>query len=323
MQFIKELGAGLTKKGLLYEQNGEKIVLLKEVRKSKRRSFIWQARKEANITQKLPQHMRCDIRTVRVKRLRGEWEVTAHYVEGEPLTRELFATLSAEQKDKLVADFAEFLLTLHSLPVCMMDERYADETDGIGIRYLLGAFFYKLFCFKKDYLSLKKPWKNPYGTRAFRRLREKLYRSLSFAPQEIEWMEQAVADVCHAPDLFAYIGVCMDDFSGSNFLYDKQTERLGALDLCCPYKGNLYYDFSNIYWWMGKEFLQALIAHYNTLATQREVHLPKSKAYPLRIEYAKALKLRAVWLLQRAAKFPDCKDEIIDLLHEIYSPAQS
>lgn len=314
MEFIRELGHGLTKKALLYEKNGEKIIKLEAVRDSKKRPLLWQCRHEANITQNMPP-IRCDIRTVHVKYKEGQWEVTANYVEGEPLTKELFASMTPAQKDQCLTDFAELLLTLHSLPVSKMDERYAEETDTRGPRYLLGAFLYKLYCFKKQYLSLKRPWRNPFATRGFMKVKERIYKKLSFNSEERKLTERLIHAINTTPEVFSYMGVCFVDLSSSNIIYDRSAERLAALDICGFYRGNIYYDFLGMLGWIGEEFTELSIRHYNKLAEQRNVHLPKCKAYPLRIDFTMLMHLRLLtvfrqlkeekhkqWFLTQAAK---------------------
>ena len=317
MQLIKELGNGATKKAFLYEADGQRIVILQAVRKSKQRSLIWQARREANITQNLPP-LPCDIRTVYVKRRQGKWEVSAHYVEGEALDKQLFDTLTQEDKEKLITDFAEFLIALHSLPVDMLGERYADEADKRGLRYYLGAFCYKIYCLKKTYLSLKKPWENPYKTRKFAKEKNSLYRQLDLTPAATDQLESVLRAVCKHPDLFAYAGVCFGDFFGSNFVYNKVTRQIGILDFVCSYKNNIYSDFAGILTWMGEEFTQHLIQTYNTLAQQRRVKLPKCTAPTPEIDFTMVQHLAALWLFPRAAKNPKRKEELLALLQALY-----
>lgn len=315
---IRELGRGCTKKAYLYEQNGEKKIILQAVRRSKKRSFLWQVRKEANITRKLPQ-MRCDIRTVYVVRKCGRWEVSAHYVEGEPLNAELFGSLSEKGKKSLLADFAEFLLTLHVMRVSMLDERYADATDApLSPLYLLGALGYKIFCLKKTWLSLRNPQKNPYATRKFARKKAKLCRAFAFSAGEVQRLEKTLRAVCAQPRLFGYVGVCFGDFFGSNFLYDKESGRLAALDFTCQYKGNIYEEFVSIYMWMGKEFTQKLLHCYNALAAKRNVRLPSCPAYPLELDCAMVQHLVALRLFQMMPQSPANKEKVLDILHELY-----
>lgn len=317
MQFVKELGCGATKRGMLYEHEGKKIVILEAVCKSKKRSFLWQSRREANITQNLPS-LCCDIRTVRVRRIQGKWQVSAHYVEGEPLTPEWFCTLSEEKQTKLLADLAEFLISLHSLRITKLDERYADETDHAGVLYLLGAFFYKCFCFKKHYLSLQKPWKNPFKSSKFEREKRAIFRRYDFAPHEKAQVEKVLDSISAHPELFSYMGVCFGDFFSSNILYNPQTSQLGVLDFVCSYQNNIYEEFAGIYVWMGKDFTKALLSRYNDMAAERDVHLPKCSAYPLRFDYVMVQHLAAMQFFRKIHKKPQYKDCLLSLLQELY-----
>ena len=319
MKLIKELGAGFTKRAFLYEkEDGEKVVVLKPINKSRRRWFSWQTSQESNITQKLPP-MRCNVRTLRVRKVKGEWEVIGNFVEGEPLSRRLYESLDPQKQAQLITDFADFLINLNLMNISKLDERYADEVDKITLPHILGGIYFKLYCWKRHFLSLNKPWKNPYNNRKYVISKKLNYERCQCTPREIEQIEKVLRAVDARPDIFSYIGVCYHDFKDLNFLYDRKTARLGALDLCCLYKHSIYYQFAAIYTWIGKNFTQALVHRYNELAKERDVHLPKCKAYPLVVEFRMVQHLAVLRSFLDLPPWADpLRDELTQLLDDLY-----
>ena len=309
MRFIKELGNGLTKKAFLYEKDGEKITILQAVGGSKERWFRIQARQESYITGMLPP-MRCDIRRVRVNYLHGKWEIAAHYVEGQPLTKELLDSLTPEQQTQLADDFAEFLHTLHSLQANKLAERYADETDSHDLHYLLGYIMFRLYCLKKRFLSFKKSGKSPYITSRFAKTKAKIYSRCGFTPAEIALVDQAHQVLNAHPEVFAQVGVCFGDLKPDNILYDTRSSRMSAMDFCGPYRGCIYQEFMYIYAWLGKDFTQQLISKYHTLSSR--------SAKPMQIDLAMVQHLLAIFLFTQIPKYPLHKATALNLLRELY-----
>lgn len=285
---------------------------MQPLKESKQRVFLWKTRREANITQRFS-CTACDIRTVYVKRLEGRWEVSGNYVEGEEFDKALYDSLPEDEKNQLVANMAEFLFQMHLLNVSQMDERYADESDEGGLLYLFLKLCYKVYCFKKTYFSLKKYGKNPYSTHQYARKRKKLYSRLSFSPSEIERMEKVVHTVCEHPEIFAYICVCFGDISSANFVYNRKSKRLGVFDFDCLYKAHLYSEFALVFITWGADFTQRTINTYNSLAQQRDMHLPKCNAYPVKIHYPLVQHLAALSLFEHEEK-----EELLELLQELY-----
>lgn len=312
LKYINELRNGTRKKATLYEINGQKIVLLQALKESKQRVFLWKTRREANITQRLS-CTACDIRTVHVKRLKGSWEVSGNYVEGEEFDKALYDSLPEDEKKQLIENMAEFLFQVHLLNVSQMDEHYADESDDEGFLYFFLKFCYKVHCFMKTYFSLKKYGKSPYGTHSFARKRKKLYSRLSLSSSEIERMEKVSQTVCEHPEIFAYVCVCFGDISSANFVYNQKSKRLGVFDFDCLYKGHLYIEFALVLIAWGADFTQRTINTYNLLASQRDMHLPKCNAYPVQIHYPLVQHLAALFLFEH-----EKKEELLELLQGLY-----
>ena len=278
---------------------------------------MWQARKESNITHKLPP-MRCDIRTVNVCRRQGEWQVIAHYVEGEALSAQLLTTLSQEAKEKLYEDFADFLLTLHALPVSMLDERYADESDTYGLGYWLGALCDKLLCYKRTYLSFRRTDKNLYTSLSFKREKARLYEQFDSSPDDREQIESIIRAVSTTPGLYSLQCLCFRDLVTGNIIYDKSTGRLGALDFTCRYRGHVYGDFVKVYAWLGKDFTRQLVNQYNKMARQRGTRLPKCPTLPLVIDFTMVEYLTALWLFRKMPTHKGRRDLLRKTLQDIF-----
>ena len=126
MKLLRELGKGMYSTSYLYENDdGEKVVIKKPNPKCPLKSPLLNYRKEANITQKLQdKHQHTSV--MYINRDSGNWLIISSYVAGEYLTQELLDSLSEAKYDKVAADLAEFLLTLHTLPIAKQHEKFSD-----------------------------------------------------------------------------------------------------------------------------------------------------------------------------------------------------
>ena len=319
MQFLKVLGEGRCKRAELYDCRGEKIVILRNRKGATQRRLLRYSRKESGITSRLPE-LDCNIGSVQVNRKGGKWEISSRYVQGAPLNKTLLDSLSAEKREKLTADFAAFLLALHTLTLDRRDERYADQTvdETHPLLYRLGKIFHRIATLKKTYLSFSKPRGISFDTRAFERQKREICKRFAWEEADQARLEKVIRTVCAHSDMFSYVGVCFTDFHSSNFVYDEEQARLGVLDFGnCSYKGIIYYEFVTIYTWLGKEFTQELIRVYNALAKRDAVHLG-TRHLPLEIDLSLVQHYLILSQFQKLPRFPNRQENVLHLLREIY-----
>jgi aminoglycoside 2''-phosphotransferase len=165
---------------------------------------------------------------------------------GQPLTTELFQTLSEEQKEKLARDLGAFLSALHTFDG---EKWFADKHT-------------------KSYTQQK--WQSFY-----KEIKEKIFPLLT--EQEQTWTHTLFTDYLTNPASLNFQPCLLHaDFTSDHLLYDFEKGDLsGVIDFGDLEWGDPAYDFVGLYVEYGEAFMKRTLEHY---------HAPVDPAFIQRIK---------------------------------------
>ncbi len=160
----------------------------------------------------------------------GEDSVLETFMEGEPLSADLYESLPVSEQDKIAKDFAGFLFFLHQKKYDYKEKKH--------------PIILKQWPSRKEVLAFFNGYITPEEKAEFQKL-EKVCSDTS--DERIVW--------CHF------------DLKPVHILYDKKTKKLSVLDFGAAHRENIYHDFFPIRthcFGFSYLFLKKIVRAYNT-----------------------------------------------------------